>query len=82
MLDEPAIQRRYREFKESYKNMQLTISVDRLDYIKGIPLRIAAIDKLLENHPELVGKCALLHVTILSWEDVPDLSRLAQKHRL
>lgn len=56
--------------------MQLMISVDRLDYIKGIPLRIAAIDKLLTKHPELVGKCALLQVIIPSREEVPGYKEL------
>ena len=52
------------------------ISVDRLDHTKGIPLRIAAIERLLTKHPELVGNCALLQVIIPSREEVPDYQEL------
>lgn len=34
----------------------LAVSVDRLDYTKGIIEKLMAIDKLLEKHPELWGK--------------------------
>ncbi len=34
----------------------LAISVDRLDYTKGITEKLMAIDRLLEKHPELQGK--------------------------
>lgn len=76
LLDEPTVQDRCRDLKEGYKGMQLMISIDRLDYIKGIPLRIAAIDELLTKHPELVGKCALLQVIIPSREEVPGYQEL------
>lgn len=31
---------------------RLILGIDRLDYTKGIPRRLAAIEKLLEDHPE------------------------------
>ncbi len=34
----------------------LAISVDRLDYTKGIPEKFRAIDKMLKEHHELIGK--------------------------
>jgi trehalose 6-phosphate synthase len=70
ILEEPAVQSRCEDLKEKYKGVQLMVSVDRLDYIKGIPLRIAAIDTLLTKHPELVGKIVLLQVVIPSREGV------------
>jgi trehalose 6-phosphate synthase len=38
----------------SYK--YLAVSVDRLDYTKGILEKFRAIDKMLEDHSELIGK--------------------------
>ncbi|QKX62361.1 uncharacterized protein TRUGW13939_09520 [Talaromyces rugulosus] len=55
-LSEPAATERMEVLKERFKDVQLIISVDRLDYIKGIPLRISAIDALLTKHAECVGK--------------------------
>ena len=34
----------------------LAVSTDRLDYTKGIVEKLKAIDKMLENHQELIGK--------------------------
>ena len=35
---------------------QLALGVDRLDYTKGIVERLQATDRLLEQHPELIGR--------------------------
>lgn len=35
-------------------------SIDRIDYTKGLPEKILAIDMLLEKHPELKGKIVFL----------------------
>jgi hypothetical protein len=50
--------------------MKLLISVDRLDYVNGIPLRMDAMETLLTHHPELIGKIALLQILIPNREDV------------
>ncbi len=44
----------------------LAISVDRLDYTKGIIEKLTAIDRLLENHPELQGKFVFVQFGVLS----------------
>jgi trehalose 6-phosphate synthase len=53
-----------------YQDVKLIVSVDRLDYIKGIPLRIDAMETFLTQHPEYIGKVVLLQVLIPSREDV------------
>ena len=45
----------------SCPNMEGTkvlLGVDRVDYIKGIPQKLLAMESLFENHPEYVGKVA------------------------
>jgi trehalose-6-phosphate synthase len=53
-----------------YQDVKLIVSVDRLDYIKGIPLRIDAMEAFLTQHPEYIGKVVLLQLLIPSREDV------------
>jgi len=36
-------------------DLPLLVGVDRVDYTKGIPERLRAVDRLLEQHPETVG---------------------------
>lgn len=49
---------------------KLIISLDRLDYTKGIPQRIQAFAKFLDLHPEYRGKVTLVLVVIPSRSQV------------
>jgi trehalose 6-phosphate synthase len=40
----------------------LGIGVDRLDYTKGIIERFQAIEKMLEQHPEMIGKFSMVQI--------------------
>lgn len=53
-----------------FRDMQIMVGVDRLDYIKGIPLKLEALDKLFQQHPEKVGKVVLIQVVVPSRENV------------
>ncbi len=44
----------------------LGIGIDRIDYTKGIPDRLQAINRLLEEHPEYVGRLVFLQVGVPS----------------
>jgi trehalose 6-phosphate synthase/phosphatase len=54
----------------------LFAGVDRLDYTKGIPQRLRAFERLLEEEPDLVGRARLLQLAVPSREDVGGYSRL------
>jgi trehalose 6-phosphate synthase len=47
------------------------VGVDRLDYTKGIPERMAAIGRLLRENPWLVGRFTFVQIGVPSREDVP-----------
>lgn len=47
-------------------NCLIALSIDRMDYTKGIPERLMALDRFLEKHPEWKGKFILLQVGALS----------------
>jgi trehalose 6-phosphate synthase len=55
------------------------IAVDRLDYSKGIPERIAAYGELLEGHPAHRHGVTFLQVAPESRCDVPEYQRLGQQ---
>lgn len=54
----------------SYKHQKLILSVDRLDYSKGIPERLEAFRLLLEEHPQYRGKVTLLMIAVPSRTEV------------
>ncbi len=64
-------------------NQQIVLSVDRLDYTKGIPYRLRAFQLALRRYPELHRGVTLLQVVVPSRENVPEYQDLkAQIERL
>ena len=55
------------------------IGVDRLDYTKGIPERLLAVDRLLERHPELRQRIRFTQVLVPSRERVADYTDLKRE---
>lgn len=51
------------QLRESLVGKKIVIGVDRLDYIKGIPHKLLAIEHFLEHHPEWIGRVVFLQVT-------------------
>lgn len=58
---------------------QLLLGVERVDYTKGIPRRFFAVGRLLDEHPELIGKVTLLQVAVPSRSDVPEYAAYDQE---
>ncbi|MBI2346446.1 MAG: trehalose-6-phosphate synthase [Deltaproteobacteria bacterium] len=50
---------------------RLVVSVDRLDYTKGIPERLQAIDRFLEKYPHYVGKVRFIQLGAPSRIHIP-----------
>jgi trehalose 6-phosphate synthase len=55
------------------------IGVDRVDYTKGIPERLAAVERLIERRPDLAGKFCFVQVGAPSRTDIPAYKRLGEE---
>jgi trehalose 6-phosphate synthase len=51
---------------------RLVLGVDRLDYTKGIPERIAAFGTMLERFPEWRTKVCLVQISVPTRADIPE----------
>lgn len=60
----PEVQSQYESLLESYEGQKIIFSVDRLDYSKGIPDRLEAYRRFLENNPEFLGQ--VVHIMVVS----------------
>jgi trehalose 6-phosphate synthase len=49
----------------------IAVGVDRLDYTKGIEERFAAVERLLEMHPEWVGRLTFIQIAAPTREIIP-----------
>jgi trehalose-6-phosphate synthase len=54
----------------------LGIGIDRVDYTKGIPEKLRAVDVLLEAHPEYIGRFAFAQIGVPSRIAIADYDRL------
>jgi trehalose 6-phosphate synthase/phosphatase len=66
------------KLQERLGNCKIILSIDRLDYSKGIPERLKAFELFLENHPEHREKLILVLVVVPSRTRV---GRYAQQKR-
>jgi trehalose 6-phosphate synthase len=57
----------------------LGIGIDRLDYTKGIPDRLRAIDLFLENHPEYLDKFVFVQIAVPTRSKIEEYAELEEK---
>lgn len=69
-LLEPTIKAKAEELRSNFKESKLILSVDRLDYTKGIMIRLRSYKEFLENHPQYIGKVSLVMVVAPSRDNV------------
>lgn len=62
-----------------FKNYQVILGVDRLDYTKGVPLRLQAIDRLLEKYPQYRGEVVYLGIMSPSRSKIPSYQLLKKE---
>jgi trehalose 6-phosphate synthase len=66
----PQSRRHVLELKQSLEGRKLVISVDRLDYSKGLVERFRAFERLLETRPGLQGQVSLVQIAPPTRADV------------
>ncbi len=64
------------QYRKAIGEVKVILSVDRLDYSKGIPDRLIAFRNFLENNPEYRGKVSLILIVVPSRHRVPSYGRL------
>ncbi|WP_304640077.1 glucosylglycerol-phosphate synthase [Pseudomonas sp.] len=64
VMDEPACQTLMEELRGTLRGVRVVLSVERLDYTKGILAKLLAFEALLEARPELLGKVTLLSICV------------------
>ncbi|PPK86650.1 trehalose 6-phosphate synthase/phosphatase [Neolewinella xylanilytica] len=64
------------EIRKLHASRKIVLSVDRLDYTKGIPNRIRAFGQFIRNNPEYIGKVNLIMIVVPSRANVPQYQSL------
>ena len=76
---QPEVQEKALELKKMYGSHKLMLSVDRLDYSKGILHRIEGFSLFLEHNPEYKEKISLAMIIVPSRDNVKSYADLKSK---
>ena len=73
------LQKRLDLHKDSTQDAKLILSIDRLDYTKGIAKRLNAFEYFLEKYPQYKEKVRLIILAVPSRSNVPQYQRLKRE---
>lgn len=76
LTKEPLVREYIAELKKSFENTRLILSIDRLDYSKGILQRLRAYELLLQLNPDYVGSIVLYMIVVPSRDNVQQYKEL------
>lgn len=75
-LKKPKVIERIETLKRKFQGVKLIVGVDRLDYIKGVPQKLHALEVFLTEHPDWIGRVVLVQVAVPSRGDVEEYQNL------
>ncbi len=68
-----------RETMAGLRTRKLLIGVDRLDYSKGVPERMEAVDRFFASNPDQRGNVVYIQITPKSRSEVPEYEQLSRE---
>lgn len=66
-------------FRRSLGVQKLALSIDRLDYSKGIPQKLLAYERFLEKNPDLQGEISLVMIVVPSRHHIKRYKELKEE---
>lgn len=76
--EEDTLEREER-YRESYGHRKIILTIDRLDYSKGIPQRLIAFRNFLKKHPEFREKVSMVMIVVPSRDQVGKYKELKEQ---
>lgn len=70
VLNSSEYKQKLQSLKEHYQGQKVVLSVERLDYSKGIPEKLNAIERFLNTYPKLRNKVVFIQIAIPTREHV------------
>lgn len=77
--ESPKIQKEIKSLEKQYKDQKIILSVDRLDYSKGIAKRLEAYERLIRDNPSNRKNTVLIVVAVPSRTEVETYRKLKNK---
>lgn len=79
LASSPEVRQRAARLRRALGVEHLLLGVDRLDYTKGLPERLEALEELLARHPALRGKICLIQIAVPSRSQLPEYKEIRRR---
>lgn len=76
LIDNEEVKKNIDNLKETFGSVRIILSIDRLDYSKGILQRLQAFDLFMQDHPEYKEKVSLYMIVVPSRDTVTQYREL------
>ena len=70
-LKKDSVQQRISNLEKRFSDVKVIVGVDRLDYIKGVPQKLHALELFLSQHPEWIGKVCRSFIRLMWYRASP-----------
>ncbi len=83
MADSPEVRQAERALRDrlGLEDCRVGLGVDRLDYTKGIPERLEALERLFEKHPEWIGRFTFIQIGVPSRVELKEYRAVSSRTR-
>jgi trehalose 6-phosphate synthase/phosphatase len=75
----PEVESELARIRNDAAGRQILLGIDRLDYTKGIPRRLSAVERLLDDRPELRDRIRYIQIAVPSREGVESYQRFRRQ---
>ena len=72
------VENRLSELRSEFKGKKVILGVDRLDYIKGVPNKLAAFMRFLDKYPEHSKDTVLIQIAVPTRQEIEEYTELRQ----
>ncbi len=79
IADSEEVKKREKVYRNNLSDQKIVLSIDRLDYSKGIPQRLRAFELFLEQYPEFHEKVTLVMLVVPSRDAVEKYKELKEE---
>ncbi|EME32832.1 alpha,alpha-trehalose-phosphate synthase (UDP-forming) isoform 2 [Galdieria sulphuraria] len=78
-LEDANVQQRIQELHERFMGKKVLLGVDRLDYIKGVPHKLLALEWLLTKYSEWMHKVVLVQIAVPTRTEIEEYKKLSSQ---
>lgn len=78
-VHKPAVIKEVKRYKKELGDIKIILTIDRLDYSKGLPQRVRAFKLFLEKYPEYQGKVSMVMIVVPSRDNIKHYNALKEE---